>query len=130
MRMIRRTAFRRLADFVRLAPDVDWHPFRTAILSKLIHPRLATFADDSVQAPSSLLDVCCAWVSRPDTLLCFMSDPSVLRSVYAGLSRPSIKPSVVHTILDMAERILHAGQGLHGDQDDICLLYTSPSPRD
>ena len=119
MRMIRRTAFRRLADFVRLAPDVDWHPFRTAILSKLIHPRLATFADDSVQAPSSLLDVCCAWVSRPDTLLCFMSDPSVLRSVYAGLSRPSIKPSVVHTILDMAERILHAGQGLHGDQDDM-----------
>ena len=60
MRMIRRTAFRRLADFVRLAPNVDWHPFRTAILSKLIHPRLATFADDSVQAPSSLLDVCCA----------------------------------------------------------------------
>lgn len=109
-REVRRAALRRLADFVRYGQDIDWTEFRALILIKMVHPRLATFAYDSVQAPSAFLDLCRMWISQSDTLLCFLSDTSILPAIYAGLSNSSIKPPVAQTILDMAERLLSAAE--------------------
>lgn len=112
-RELRRTALRRLADFVRFT-STDWAPFRDNILTHLVHPRIATFAVDSVQSSSALLDLVCAWSSKPATLVCFLSDGDILGSVFAALSNSSIKAPVAQTILDLAERILRAG----ADDDD------------
>ena len=118
MRHIRRTALSRIADLVRYASDLDWHIYRDVILEQLVFPRLPTFADDSVQAPSALLDLCRAWTTRSDTLLCFLSNDRVLPSVFAGLSRASIKPAVATSLLDMAERVLSAGEALSDEDID------------
>ncbi|WFD24759.1 U3 snoRNP protein [Malassezia equina] len=109
-REVRRAALRRLADFVRYGQGIEWVEFREPILARLVHPRLATFAQDSVQAPSAFLDLCRTWISETDTLLCFMSDTSILPAIYAGLSSTSIKPLVAQAILDMAERLLGAAE--------------------
>lgn len=122
MRLLRRTALRRLADLVRYA-HVDWAPFRTRILDDIVLPRLKTFAEDSVQSPSSLLDLCNAWASQHSTLLCFLSDERVLSGVYAGLSSASIKPAVAHTILDIAERIHDAAS----DDDEVRDVIVAPT---
>lgn len=110
-REVRRAALRRLADFVQYGHGTNWAEFREVILTRLVHPRLATFAQDSVQAPSAFLDLCRTWINKSDTLLCFLSDTSILPAVYAGLSSTSIKPPVAQTILDMAEHLLSAAEG-------------------
>jgi len=109
-REVRRAALRRLADFVRYGQGTNWTEFRDVILTRLVHPRLATFAQDSVQAPSAFLELCRTWISESDTLICFLSDTSILPAVYAGLSSTSIKPPVAQTILDMAERLLSVAE--------------------
>ncbi|WFD21090.1 U3 snoRNP protein [Malassezia caprae] len=110
-REVRRAALRRLADFVQYGHGTNWSEFREVILTRLVHPRLATFAQDSVQSSSAFLDLCRSWISETDTLKCFLSDTTILPAVYAGLSNTSIKPPVAQTILDMAERLLSVAEG-------------------
>lgn len=105
-RAIRRLGLRRLGDVVRYSTEPDWSVYAPAILTRLVHPRLVTLAEDSVQAPSALLDLVRAWVDRRDTQLVFLSDAAVLRGIYACLGSASIKPPVAHAILDIAEKTL------------------------
>ncbi|KAI3617669.1 hypothetical protein CBS9595_003578 [Malassezia furfur] len=103
---IYRLGLRRLADAVKYAQAPEWGPYAATILTRLVHPRLATLAQDSVQSPSALLDLVQTWAQRGDTMRLFFTDASVLPQVYACLSSASIKPAVAHTVLDIAEHTL------------------------
>ncbi|WFC95922.1 U3 snoRNP protein [Malassezia brasiliensis] len=103
---IYRLGLRRLADAVKYAQAPAWEPYAATILTRLVHPRLATLAQDSVQSPSALLDLVQTWAQRGDTMRLFFADASVLPQVYACLSSASIKPAVAHTVLDIAEHTL------------------------
>lgn len=122
---LRRMGLARLTDFVSFASVPSWAPYRNVILEKLVKPRLVTFADDSVQSTSALLELCRAWSFHSDTLLCFLSDPVVLNAIYAGLSRVYIKPAVAQSILDMAERILNAGDSTKDDSETAMEIQQS-----
>ncbi|WFD03867.1 U3 snoRNP protein [Malassezia obtusa] len=117
-RSVYRLGLRRLADAVQYARAPDWRVYAPTILTELVHPRLATLAQDSVQSPSALLDLVQAWARRGDTLRVFFADASVLPRVYACLGSTSIKPAVAHTVLDIAEHTL----------EDAALVRPSVAP--
>ncbi|WFD00171.1 U3 snoRNP protein [Malassezia yamatoensis] len=107
VRSVYRLGLRRLADAVRYCSAPDWNTYATTILNELVYPRLDTFAEDSVQSPSAMLDLIQAWAHRQDTLQIFLGSSQVLAPVYASLKHSSIKPGVAHAILDIAEHTLN-----------------------
>ncbi|WFD44325.1 U3 snoRNP protein [Malassezia psittaci] len=107
VRSVYRLGLRRLADAVRYCSAPDWNTYATTLLNELVYPRLDTFAEDSVQSPSAMLDLIQAWAHRQDTLRIFLSSSQVLAPVYASLKHSSIKPAVAHAILDIAEHTVN-----------------------
>ncbi|MBW0476687.1 hypothetical protein O181_016402 [Austropuccinia psidii MF-1] len=109
MKRIRTQCLLRLNGFFKQAkPDFSFDPWLSIIFNRLIDPRLPTFASETAQGPSALLEIFFTWSSRKELIpLLVQHNPKLLCSVYQILAVPKVKPSVVMKVFDIVENILH-----------------------
>lgn len=107
-RKMRTQAIHRLTSFFRHAPSTFcFQPWIDQIFNQVIIPRLPTFAPESAQAPSALLDLFHTWSSRRDHMLLLVDhEANVLRSVYKILAVPNVKQEVINRVFDILENLL------------------------
>lgn len=105
---IRSQAIHRLTSFFKHAPlSFSFQPWIPLIFNVIISPRLPTFASESAQAPSALLDLFHTWSSRREQALLLVDhNPDVLKAVYQLLAIPNVKQDVINRVFDILENLL------------------------
>ncbi|GAC98071.1 potential U3 snoRNP protein Utp20p fragment [Pseudozyma hubeiensis SY62] len=111
-RLVRQSGYKRLCDFFgkpQAATIFRWDRFLPAIFAELVSPRLELLKVESSQSPSALLELFHVWSGQPETIpLLGTYDNHLLPSVFAILAAPTVKPSAIGSVLDIAERVLAA----------------------
>ena len=111
-RLVRQAGYKRLCDFFgkpQAASIFRWNRYLPAIFAELISPRLEALKIESSQSPSALLELFHVWSSQAETIpLLGTYDNAVLPSIFAILAAPTVKPSAIGSVLDIAERVLAA----------------------
>ncbi|KAJ9474508.1 U3 small nucleolar RNA-associated protein 20 [Pseudozyma hubeiensis] len=111
-RLVRQAGYKRLCDFFgkpQAASIFRWDRFLPAIFAELVSPRLELLKVESSQSPSALLELLHVWSGQPETIpLLGTYDNNLLPSVFAILAAPTVKPSAIGSVLDIAERVLAA----------------------
>ncbi|KAI9508384.1 armadillo-type protein [Russula earlei] len=107
LRTIRQLGFRRLASLFRISVSFNFGPYMKEIFRTLLSPRLASLPKENTQAPSALLDLLYIW-SSDERYVAFLVDydERVLPQLYACLTAPGVKPTVISRILDIVDRLL------------------------
>jgi U3 small nucleolar RNA-associated protein 20 len=107
LRTIRQLGFRRLAGFFRISDSFDFGPYMTELFRTVVSPRLASLPRENTQAPSALMELLYVW-SSDERYATFLVDydERVLPQVYACLTAPGVKPTVISRILDIVDRLL------------------------
>jgi U3 small nucleolar RNA-associated protein 20 len=123
LRMIRQLGFRRFADFFRNAVSFDFEPYMKEAFHTLFSPRLASLPNENTQAPSALLETFHVWSSHERYVTFLVDyDERVLPQLYACLTAPGVKPTVISRILDIVDRLLE----LSASQEDIARRVVRP----
>lgn len=125
-RLVRQAGYKRLCDFFgkpQAASVFQWTRYLPAMFIELISPRLEALKVESSQSPSALLELFHVWSAQTETIpLLGTYDPMVLPSVFAILAAPTVKPSAIGSVLDIAERVLaaaHAGSDAMDISSDV-----------
>lgn len=123
LRTVRQLGFRRLADFFRISVPFNFEPYMKEAFLTVFSPRLASFPMENTQAPSALLELFYVW-SSDEIYATFLVDydKRVLPQVYACLTAPGVKPTVISRILDIVDRLL----SLASLQEDISRHVVRP----
>lgn len=123
-RLVRQAGYKRLCDFFakpQAASIFRWDRYLPAIFAELISPRLEALRVESSQSQSALLELLHVWSGQSETLpLLGTYDNAVLPSIFAILAAPTVKPSAIGSVLDIAERVL-AAAAAETDAMDVSL---------
>ena len=115
LRTARQLGIRRFADFFRIAVSFNFEPYMKEAFRTLISPRLASLSMENTQAPSILLELIYVWSSEERYVTFLVDyDDTVLPQVYACLTAPGVKSTVISRILDIVDRLLSLAS-LHED---------------
>ncbi|WAQ89021.1 hypothetical protein PtA15_10A444 [Puccinia triticina] len=108
LKKVRVQTLHRLNDFFQLSPpSFPFDKWINSMFDVLINPRLPTFAAETAQAPSALLEIFLTWSSRKDLMpLLIHYNSQVLTSVYQTLAVANVKAPVVKTVIAILENIL------------------------
>ncbi|KAI0302300.1 armadillo-type protein [Multifurca ochricompacta] len=131
LRVIRQLGFRRFADFFWSSVSFDFEPYMKEAFRTLFSPRLASFTSENTQAPSALLEIFYVW-SSDERYVGFLvdHDERVLPQIYACLTAPSVKPTVIARVLDIVDRLLalsasHEGVSQRVVRPHVSVLLTN-----
>ena len=115
LRTVRQLGIRRFADFFRISVSFNFEPYMKEAFRTLLSPRLAYLPRENTQAPSGLLELLYVWSSDERYVAFFVDyDERILPQVYACLTAPGVKPTVISRILDIVDRLLLLAS-LHAD---------------
>ena len=107
LRTVRQLGIRRFADFCRISTSFNFEPYMKEAFRALVSPRLESLPRENTQAPSGLLELFYVWSSDERYAAFFVDyDEGVLPQVYACLTAPGVKPTVISRILDIVDRLL------------------------
>lgn len=107
LRTVRQLGIRRFADFFRISDSFDFEPYMKEAFLSVFSPRLAFLPRENTQAPSGLLEILYVWSSDERYAAFFVNyDERILPQVYACLTAPGVKPTVISRILDIVDRLL------------------------
>ncbi|KAA1117820.1 U3 snoRNP protein [Puccinia graminis f. sp. tritici] len=108
LKKVRVQTLHRLNDFFQLSPpSFSFAKWINSIFEVLINPRLASFAAETAQAPSALLEIFHTWSGRKDLMpMLIQYNSQVLTSVYQTLAIVNVKAPVVKTVIAILENIL------------------------
>jgi U3 small nucleolar RNA-associated protein 20 len=131
LRTVRQLGFRRLADFFSISVPFNFEPYMKEVFRTVLSPRLASLPRENTQAPSALLELLYVW-SSDERYATFLVDydERVLPQVYACLTAPGVKPTVISRILDIVDRLLslaslHEDTSRHVVRPHVSLLLTN-----
>ncbi|KAI8452196.1 hypothetical protein BY996DRAFT_4584890 [Phakopsora pachyrhizi] len=98
----------RLNDFFHHSPpEFNFQPWIGAVFGVLIIPRLPSFAAESSQSASPLLQLFHTWSSRSEMISYLVEyAPNLLNSLFSILGITSVKPVVITRVLEILENIL------------------------
>lgn len=104
---MRTEASRLLVDIFRSTGDADLKVYIPAIFSSLISPRLPSFAQDSAQHPTAILNLFANWSSQRSRIAYLVDyNDRVLSELYNLLSVKKIDKDVLSIILGIVESIM------------------------
>ncbi|KAI9614008.1 hypothetical protein H4Q26_009862 [Puccinia striiformis f. sp. tritici PST-130] len=108
LKKVRVQTLHRLNDFFQLSPTgFSFQKWINQIFDVLINPKIPTFAVESAQAPSALLEIFHTWSSRKELMpLLIQHNAQVLTSVYQTLAIVNVKAPVVKMVISILENIL------------------------
>ena len=131
LRTVRQLGLRRLADFFSVSVSFNFEPYMKEVFRTVLSPRLASLPRENTQAPSALLELLYVW-SSDERYATFLVDydERVLPQVYACLTAPGVKPTVISRILDIVDRLLslaslHEDTSRHVVRPHVSLLLTN-----
>jgi U3 small nucleolar RNA-associated protein 20 len=105
-RQIRALGTKRVSEFSMFLSFKEIEPALPAIFEWLISPKLPSLAIETAQTPSALLRLLVSWSTKRDLVPALVRyDPSVLEAVYACLSVPRVKSTVVLRVLDLVQSL-------------------------
>jgi len=131
LRTVRQLGLRRLADFFRISVSFNFEPYMKEAFRAIFSPRLASLPKENTQAPSALLELFYVW-SSDDRYATYLVDydERVLPQMYACLTAPGVKSTVISRILDIVDRLLslaslHENISRHVVHPHVSLLLTN-----
>jgi len=110
-RAIRQIGFRCLNGLFNLFPDFAWQPYMLSFFEDMVNPRIGTFAVETSQSKSGLLQVFSTWAKSPLTAFFLVEYNSrVITEVTSCLGIPSVKDDVVQFVLEIIESLVKCAE--------------------
>ncbi|EGW31357.1 uncharacterized protein SPAPADRAFT_154380 [Spathaspora passalidarum NRRL Y-27907] len=86
--------------FQLLGASFDWSEYVDVIYANLISPRMASFATENLQQPSSLLNVMTSWINNSNTWIFLNADEFTPTKAVLSLLGHNAKEAVLGKVLD------------------------------
>lgn len=105
---LRKLGLRRLNDMFCLPIEKfshDWAPFKPAIITELISPRLSTLPTEGAESVGALHTLFISWSKEPHLAYWLQEDHAILPQFFALLVNPFVKETVASAVLSVMENL-------------------------